>query len=150
MEQKYMDQSVELAAQNVKENGKPFGAVIVKDQKVLAIGVNDVVKEGDITAHAEIQAMRKAGKSFGEDSMKGAVMYASGHPCPMCLAAMHLAGFEKIYFNVPLEAVENTSLDAQPVYAELRKPFDAQKIPLIKLESNVQSDPVKEWLEANG
>lgn len=147
MHQQFMDKAVQLAMQNVAEGGKPFGAVIVANGKVIATGVNEVADSGDITAHAEMQAIRAAAQIGSESSLKGATMYASGHPCPMCLAAMYLAGFEKIFYHVSLEEVEGTPLDVKPIYEQLQKPFEEQQIPLLKLQTTIQQQPVQEWLQ---
>ncbi len=147
MHQQFMDQAVQLAAESVARGGKPFGAVIVKNGQVIATGVNEVWQINDPTAHAEMQAIRSAAQNGKEELLKGAVMYASGHPCPMCLAAMYLTGFEKIYYNTSLEEVEGTTLDVKPVYREMRKPLEAQAIPLIQLTSSGTQQPVQDWLQ---
>ena len=147
MHQPFIDKAVELAAQNVAGGGKPFGAVIVVDGHIIATGVNEVTQTADLTAHAEMQAIRNAAQKGNETFLKGAIMYASGHPCPMCLAAMHLAGFQKIIYHTPLEAVEGTSLDVMPVYQQLQKPFHQQAIPLVQMAATTGEDPVQTWLQ---
>jgi guanine deaminase len=147
MHQQFIDQAVQLAAENVAYNGKPFGAVIVKDGQVIATGVNDVLQNNDPTAHAEMQAIRLAAQKGNEMFLQGATMYASGHPCPMCLAAMYLTGFEKVYYHTSLDEVEDTPLDVKPVYWQLQKPFAEQAIALIKMETTVPQNPVHDWLQ---
>jgi len=66
--------------------------VLVKDGEVLATGVNEVAATNDPTAHAEVQAIRAACRRTGALRLDGCVMFASGHPCPMCLTAMYLTG----------------------------------------------------------
>src|SRR5437868_9997211 len=84
--------AVRLALDNVQQHrGRPFGAVLVnKDGAVVATGVNTILESGDPTAHAELQAIRAAAKARNNPRLDGHVMYASGHPCPMCLAAMYM------------------------------------------------------------
>lgn len=147
MHQKFIDKAVQLAAQNVTAGGKPFGAVIVSNGVEIGIGVNEAEQTGDLTAHAEIQAMRAAAQSGKAGLLKGAIMYASGHPCPMCLAAMYLAGFEKIFYHNSLEEVEGTSLDVKPVYQQMQKPFSQQQIPLLQMPSTTGKQPVQDWLQ---
>ena len=85
----FMQQAIELAYENTRKNqGKPFGAVIVKDGVVIGTGVNDVLATHDVTAHAEMQAIREACKTLDSASLEGCEVYASGQPCPMCLAAI--------------------------------------------------------------
>ena len=147
MHQQFIDKAVHLAAQNVAEGGKPFGAVIVVDGEVIATGVNEAAQTGDPTTHAEMQAIRTAAQARKEDALKGAVMYASGHPCPMCLAAMYLTGFQKIFYHNALEEVEGTVLDVKPIYEQLQKPFAQQQIPLLQLPTTLQAQPVQDWLQ---
>lgn len=147
MDQAFIDKAVGLAAQNVDAGGKPFGAVIVVDGNIIAMGINESAQTGDVTAHAEIQAIRQAAQNGKAAQLKSAVMYASGHPCPMCLAAMYLAGFSKIFFDTALEEVEGTSLDVKPVYRQLQKPFSEQSIPLVQLKASLKEGPVQQWLK---
>lgn len=85
-------QAIELAYANADKGGRPFGALIVKDGKVLAQGVNEIMTTNDPTAHAELLAIRAASQALGSASLAGCSVYASGHPCPMCMAAMRMAG----------------------------------------------------------
>ena len=83
----YLKMAVDLARQNADSGGRPFASVIVKDGKVVATAVNNVAATGDPTAHAETEAIRAAAKTLKSEQLHGCVLYASGHPCPMCLAA---------------------------------------------------------------
>ena len=138
-----MDRAVEMALQNVWQGGKPFGAVLVKEGKVIATGVNEVVQSGDVTAHAELEAIRKA-TSEGHN-LEGAVLYASGHPCPMCLSASYLAGIGQIFYHSGLENEKEAGLDVSHIYEELRKNWQEQLLPLQQLSSTLKEDPLKEW-----
>lgn len=143
--QKYIDQAVELAVQNVEEGGKPFGAVIVKNGSVLVTGVNEVVQCGDITTHAEIQAIREA--TTAGKKLEGATLYASGHPCPMCLSAIYLAGIDEVYYASGLEEAEKVGLGVEHIYDELKEDWDAQSIPLKQLSASSEKDPMEMWKE---
>lgn len=145
--QTYIDQAVELAIENVKNGGKPFGAVIVKNDTVIATGINKAVQTGDITSHAETEAIRKAGIEGKGDALKVATLYASGHPCPMCLAASYLAGIEEIYYAGTLDEAEKAGLGVSHIYEELRKDLDRQKVPLRQLPSTLEANPMKEWAD---
>lgn len=147
MHQQFIDKAVQLAAQNVTEGGKPFGAVIVANGKVIATGVNEAAQTGDPTSHAELQAIRAAAQAGKEDLLKGAVMYASGHPCPMCLAAMYLTGIQKIFYHNSLEETEGTSLDVKWIYQQLQQPFEQQQIPLLQVRTTLQAQPLQDWLQ---
>ncbi|HET6528564.1 MAG TPA: nucleoside deaminase [Balneolaceae bacterium] len=145
--QKYIDQAVKLASENVASGGKPFGAVIVKDHTVISTGVNEVLKSGDLTTHAEIQAIRKASKSQGEKVLSGAVLYASGHPCPMCLSAIYLAGIKEVYFASTLDEAKEAGLDVSHIYRELKENWEMQSIPLHQLSSTLKLEPLELWKE---
>ena len=91
-EEKFMREAIRLSIENVNYgNGGPFGAVIVKDGKIIARGVNNVTKNNDPTAHAEVDAIRKACKELGTFQLDGCELYTSCEPCPMCLGAIYWA-----------------------------------------------------------
>ncbi len=79
-------------------DGGPFGAVIVKEGKVIARGHNEVVKSNDPTAHAEIMAIRRASAILKDFSLKGCTLYVTGEPCPMCFSAIHWAHIDTVYY----------------------------------------------------
>ena len=85
----FMRQAIALAVENVRNGGGPFGAVIVKDGKVVATGVNRVTLDNDPTAHAEVSAIRAACTRLGTFNLEGCVIYTSCEPCPMCLGAIY-------------------------------------------------------------
>lgn len=106
---KYMGIANELALQNVLTNhGGPFGAVIVKDNVVVGIGNNQVVKNNDPTAHAEISAIRNACEKLGTFDLSDCILYTSCYPCPMCLSAIIWANIKIVYFG-------NTKEDAADI-----------------------------------
>jgi guanine deaminase len=83
-----LQKSIQLASNNVFNNGGPFGAVIVKDRKVIAEGVSRVTDIGDPTAHAEVMAIRKACRVLNTFQLEGCTLYTSCEPYPMCLGAV--------------------------------------------------------------
>lgn len=121
--------AVGLALENVKiKKGRPFGAVLVKDGQVVATGVNTVLSTHDPTAHAELQAIQAGARKLQSPRLEGHVMYASGHPCPMCLAAMYLAGIREVYYAYSNEDGEPYGLSTKTLYTELAKPLSSQAI----------------------
>ena len=97
--QEYFDKAIELAKLGVKNlEGGPFGAVVVKDNKIIGYGNNKVLKEKDPTAHAEIIAIRDACKRLNTHDLNGCVVYSTSEPCPMCLSAVIWANIKKVYF----------------------------------------------------
>jgi tRNA(Arg) A34 adenosine deaminase TadA len=130
-EETWLARAIELAVDNVAEGGRPFGAVVVRDGAVVATGVNRALQEDDPTAHAELLAIRAAGRTLGSISLAGCVVYASGEPCPMCQAAAALAGVERIVFAAPASLAEEVGLSTAAVAAELRLPAsERQVVPL--------------------
>ena len=118
----FLKQAISLALHNVRVSaGRPFGAVLAKDGQVLATGVNEVVASGDPTAHAELQAIRAACKATGQVRLDGCVMYASGHPCPMCLTAMYLTGIGRVYCAFSNDSAQAYGLSTSHIYADLAK-----------------------------
>lgn len=98
MSQDHMAEAIALAEQNVKAGGSPFGAVLVRDGKVLERAVNEAHLTGDPTAHAELVAIQRACREQGADAVRGATVYASGQPCPMCLSACYAVGVGRVVF----------------------------------------------------
>lgn len=90
-------EAVYLAQENRKQGGRPFGAVLTIAGEVVATGVNNILQTHDVSAHAEMEALRAAYRSLGRPDLKGSKVYASGHPCPMCLAAMVMARVDEFF-----------------------------------------------------
>ena len=123
--------AIKLAVENMQmQNGRPFGAVLVKDEQVVATGVNCIHSSHDPTAHAELQAIRAAAQAQRNPQLDGHAMYASGYPCPMCLAVMYLVGIRQAYYAYSLEDGEPFGLSTADLYAELAKPLSAQSMRL--------------------
>ena len=124
--------SIRLAMENVREGKNwPFGAVLVKDGKVLARSVNEVDTTCDPSAHAEMQAVRAAAKALGSTDLTGSVVYASGYPCSMCLTAMYLAGVSQVYYAYSDEDGEPYDLSAERGYVEIARPLEQREMKLI-------------------
>ncbi len=124
--------SIRLAMENIRDRKTwPFGAVLVRDGKVLARAVNEVDATCDPSAHAEMQAVRAACRAQGSTDLSGAIVYASGHPCPMCLTAMYLAGVSKVYYAYSNEDGAPYDLSAERGYLEIARPIEQRKMALI-------------------
>jgi len=126
MNEQYLHSAVQLARDNIEVGGRPFGAVVVKDDKVIATGVNRIIETRDPTSHAELNALRSASQAIGSPNLTGCVVYASGHPCPMCLAAMRMSGINEVYYAYSNEDAAPFGLSTAAVYAELAKPLAEQ------------------------
>ena len=123
-----MARALALAQDAAQVGEVPVGAVVVKDGEVIATGVNEIGATGDPTAHAELTAMRRAAQALGVPRLDDCVIYASGQPCPMCLAAMHMTGVAAVRVCYSNDEAEAFGLSTAPVYAQMAKPLDAQAI----------------------
>jgi guanine deaminase len=127
--ERFLREAIDLARENVRRRGgRPFGAVIVKDGAVVATGVNEIAATQDPTAHAELQAIRAASQALGSPRLDGCEVFASGHPCPMCLAAMYLTGIREVTYAYSNEDGEPYGLSTASIYEEMAKPLAAQTI----------------------
>ena len=125
IEKKFMRKAIELSLNNIKKGGGPFGAVIVKDGKIIATGVNRVTANNDPTAHAEINAIRKAAAKLKNFDLSGCEIYTSCEPCPMCLGAIYWAHIDKMYFANTKADAQNAGFDDSFIYEEINlKPED--------------------------
>ena len=151
MKNKFIQMAVELSEKNIEENkGGPFGAVVVLNDEVIGIGTNLVTSTNDPTAHAEIVAIRNACKNIGNFSLKGAELYTSCEPCPMCLAAIYWARMEKIFYaNDRYDAAE-IDFDDSYIYDEISLPVEKRSIKMIKINENKAKIVFNNWKNKQG
>jgi guanine deaminase len=141
--ERYIRMAVDLARENVERGERPFGSVIVKDGVAVATGVNRVAATTDPTSHAEIEAIRAAARALKSERLDGCVVYASGHPCPMCLSAMYLAGISRGFYAHSIEDGAPFGLAASgKIYEELRKPIGAQSMLLEHVRVAAVGEPL--------
>lgn len=120
-----MREAIRLSVDNVRNGGGPFGAVIARDGKIVATGVNRVTPDCDPTAHAEVSAIRAACKELGTFDLSGCEIYSSCEPCPMCLGAIYWAHLDKLYFGNNKHDAAEIGFDDAFIYEELDlKPAD--------------------------
>jgi guanine deaminase len=126
---RFMQMAVDLAEQALDAGkGGPFGAIIVHGTRIAGSSGNCVFKHTDPTAHAEIMAIRDACTNLDTDDLTGCVIFSSGEPCPMCMAAIYWARIDAVYYcNTEKEALEYGFVD-KLILAELRKPPAKRKI----------------------
>ena len=130
MSKEFMKRAIELSIKSVNSGTGPFGAVLIKDNQIIAEGFNKVTTSNDPTSHAEIVAIRMACKVLNNFNLEGCDLYTTCEPCPMCLSAIYWARINKIYYA-------NTRVDAQKIdfsdaliYEELNKTIKERKIPM--------------------
>src|ERR1700753_3050247 len=133
-EREFMQQAIRLATENVTSGrGGPFGAVVVKDGKVIATGANQVTAVNDPTAHAEVTAIRNACKALGTFQLEGCDVYTSCEPCPMCLAALYWSRCRAIYYGNSAADAAKVGFDDSRLYEEVKKPLSERTIPIVRM-----------------
>jgi tRNA(Arg) A34 adenosine deaminase TadA len=141
----FMRRAIELSAACAKSDEGPFGAVVVRNGKIIGEGVNRVVPTGDPTAHAEIVAIRSACQAVGSHVLDGAVMYTSCEPCPMCLGAIWWARISEIvYANDRVDAAA-IGFDDDAIYREVAAPLESRKLPLRRIGASEALEVFKAW-----
>ena len=141
----FMRQAIDLAVENVKCGGGPFGAVIVRNGEVIATGVNRVTSQNDPTSHAEVSAIRAACLKLGVFDLSGCVIYTSCEPCPMCLGAIYWAHIDKIYFAASKADAADAGFDDSFIYEEIELPRERRAKPSEKIISEEGLKPFIEW-----
>lgn len=148
---KFMNRAVELAAENVRDGGTPFGAVLVKNGKIISEGVNELHHTYDASGHAEMLAIRKAQSELKTLDLADYTMYASGEPCPMCLSVMYLSGIKQGYYCASIEEAAEIGMGvSKEIYEDLKKNKAERKLSMknMPLEKG-QEDPMEMWVEKN-
>ncbi|MBR3916969.1 MAG: nucleoside deaminase [Bacteroidaceae bacterium] len=143
----FMRLAIELAVDNVKNGGGPFGAVIARNGEVVSTGVNRVIPNNDPTAHAEVMAIRAACTKLGTFDLDGCVIYTSCEPCPMCLGAIYWAHIEKIYYGANQHDAAAVDFDDSFIYKELALPPRERKTPVENILHNEALVPFDLWRE---
>ncbi len=146
----FMKEAIELSINNVKSGkGGPFGAVVVKDGKIIARGANSVTSSNDPTAHAEVNAIREACKVLNTFQLDDCEIYTSCEPCPMCLGAIYWARPSKVYYaNTKVDAAE-INFDDDFIYKEIAKPLGERNLQFIQMSREEALVAFKEWTNKN-
>lgn len=125
-EEQFLEQAIAMARENVRNDGRPFAALIVKGDTIVATAVNRMNADNDPTAHAELLALRAAGAELGTTKLSGCTVYASGQPCPMCMAAMRIAGISRIVYAYSNTDGASFGLSTSGIAADLSRPVETQ------------------------
>ena len=143
----FMKRAIELSrkASIVDKTGGVFGAVIVKDGKIIGEGYNQVVKHNDPTWHAEMHAIREASRNLGTPHLEGCYLYTSAECCPMCLSAAYWAHIKHIYYAATTEdALKYGDFADVDILSEVRKEPSMRKI---KWDEKMRPDALEVWKE---
>ncbi|MGD0015963.1 MAG: nucleoside deaminase [Verrucomicrobiia bacterium] len=146
MKREFMDEAVRLSLESVRGGTDgPFGAVVVKDNRIVGRGSNQVISTNDPTAHAEIIAIRDACRNLGSCHLCGAEIYTSCEPCPMCLAAIYWAQLERVYYALTRQDAAAMGFDDALIYTELSLPIPKRRLPLHQLARDAALVALREW-----
>jgi len=141
-----MQRAIELSLENVRSaGGGPFAALVVKDDLVLATGVNQVTSALDPTAHAEIVAIRAACQSLRDFQLRGCELYTTCEPCPMCMSAIYWARLDKVYYACTRADAARAGFDDSLIYDELALPLESRKIPMAPTMREQALAAFQEW-----
>ena len=125
--------------------GGPFGAVVVMEGRVVAEGWNQVTSTNDPTAHAEVVAVRRACAALGRFDLRGATLYTSCEPCPMCLAASYWARLDRVLYANARDEAAAIGFDDEWLYREVPKPVEARSLPMRRLLAAEALEVFSEW-----
>jgi len=128
-----MRQAIAMAIESVRLGGGPFAALVVKDGRIIASGINEVTTSNDPTAHAEISAIRKACAWLGSFQLEGCDLYTTCEPCPMCLGAIYWARPARVFFGAKASDAAAAGFDDAFIYEQIRLPGVERKIPFVSV-----------------
>ena len=143
----FLKQAIEISEENIKKGGGPFGAVIVKDGKIIAATGNSVTNTNDPTAHAEVNAIRLASKKLNTFDLSGCEIYSSCEPCPMCLGAIYWARIDKLHFAANKTDGKNAGFDDEFIYKEIDLPFEKRSLKTVQLMQDDANEVFKKWID---
>lgn len=145
-DQIFIVETIRLAREGMRSNaGGPFGAVIVKNGKIIGKGFNRVAETNDPTAHAEIVAIRNACREIADFQLDGCVIYCSCEPCPMCLGAIYWARPSRIVYACTRQDAAAAGFDDDFIYHEIKIPPHQRNIPAEQLEREKALEVFREW-----
>ena len=141
----FMMRAIELSVESAKSKGGPFGSVIVRDNKIIAEGSNQVTINNDPTAHGEIVAIRSACQKLNTFNLSGCDLYSSCEPCPMCLSAIYWSRIENVFYaNTRIDA-KRIDFDDSFIYSEINKDLENRKIKMHQMHRDEALEAFKIW-----
>ena len=151
MSNPFMARAIQLSIEGVQSGlGGPFGAVIVKNNAMIAEASNEVTSTNDPTAHAEVLAIRRACQKLGVFELKDCELYTSCEPCPMCFGAIYWARLSRIYFANTAEDAARIGFDDSFIYGELHKHHSERHIPATQIMRQDALAGFRAWTEKGG
>jgi guanine deaminase len=146
MTEEFMRRAIALALENVKSGrGGPFGALVVKDGKIIAEGTNLVTSTSDPTAHAEVVAIRAACRTMNGFQLAGCELYTSCEPCPMCLGAIYWSRPERVFYGATAADAAAAGFDDAFIYKELAHPPEQRRFLMHCVNCDDVLAPFRAW-----
>jgi guanine deaminase len=142
----FLKQAIELAVENVRRDGGPFAALVIRNGAVIATGANRVTRENDPTAHAEMVAIREACRVLGCFQLEGCDVYSSCEPCPMCLGALYWARPARVYFAATQADAAAAGFDDSFIYRQIGIVPSERDIPMLRVADEAATRPFEEWI----
>jgi guanine deaminase len=140
-----MLRAIALSRESVERGGGPFGAVVVRDNRIIGEGSNGVVPTADLTAHAEVTAIRAACRTEGSHSLEGAEIYTTTEPCPMCLGAIWWARIGRVYYGNSRDDAAGIGFDDAAIYDEMATPLERRRLPLQRFMAGEAHAVFERW-----
>ena len=148
-DKKYLLRSIEIAKGSVVKGGGPFGALIVKNDKIISEASNRVVLNNDPTAHAEILAIRMASSQLQTFDLNDCTLYTSCEPCPMCLGAIYWSGIRKVVYSSDRTDAEKAGFNDKFIYDEIMLEPSERGITFIRSSDPAGEEVFRMWNEKN-
>ena len=142
----YIRKAVALANQGAQgKHGGPFGAVVVRNHKIIGKGYNQVISTYDPTAHAEVVAIREATKHLGNFHLTGCVLYTTCEPCPMCLGAIYWARIDRVVYALTRADAAAMGFSDEEIYDALSKPLSKRRIEMTQVGRQTALHLIESW-----
>jgi guanine deaminase len=146
MRQKFMREAIRLSLKTMRENaGGPFGAVVVRRERIVGRGWNQVTSANDPTAHAEVMAIREACKRLKTFRLDDCDLYTSCEPCPMCLSAAYWARIRRLFYANTRQDAAHIGFDDDLIYREASLPIRQRSLPMKQILRPAAIAVFKEW-----
>lgn len=153
---RFLARAVEISAEALTTPGtEPFGAVIVRDGEIVGEGINRSVLNHDPTSHGETEAIRDACRRLGTVDLRGAALYSSCEPCPLCVSAMMIAGISELYYAADMEEAglllgdlpeqARFPIDVDAMRAEAGLPAPARQMPSERHDPGLALGILRRW-----
>jgi tRNA(Arg) A34 adenosine deaminase TadA len=146
VQERWLRRAIEIAQENVRAGtGGPFGAVIVRGNELIAEGANAVTSTNDPTAHAEVNAIRRAAAALGRFDLAGCEIYSSCEPCPMCLGAIYWARLDAVWYAATRHDAARAGFSDERIYRAFAGEAVEGKIPVQRVRLADGLDPFRDW-----